>query len=237
MAEPTDVSLPTWVKAEVPKPLCDVPWLGRAIVNAQGVVSFCCSSPATVGNVNQTPFLDIWRGERMQSIRTALAAQEFPPECQSPACPIWRGDTDNHLTTRLAIGAGRPKQAQRLTGTKLLPQAVRLASGARFQLGLELVASGDAKDYLDVFVALVMPDGTNLFLPSLEPFPVPLRQSVWIGPAGSRTLQLLDMPMPQVLAGRYTLCAALVLVDKNPHLPSHCAWAERLAIEVLPASS
>ena len=73
---------PTWLENLPPRPLCDIPWLGRAVVLSSGDVNFCCSSDAVVGNVNKEPLEEIWRGATMQGIRRSLAAQVLPPQCR-----------------------------------------------------------------------------------------------------------------------------------------------------------
>jgi MoaA/NifB/PqqE/SkfB family radical SAM enzyme len=53
---------------------CPVPWY-FAQIEPDGGVCFCGDFPdVVIGNVRQTPFAEIWRGEHAQAFRARLAA-------------------------------------------------------------------------------------------------------------------------------------------------------------------
>jgi len=236
--------VPTWIENLPQRPLCDVPWLGRAVVLSTGDVNFCCSSDAFVGNVHHEPLAAIWRGNTMRRIRRTLAAQQFPPECRSNACPIYRGDASTYLLQRMD-GVATPTQAARrasvraaLRDTQLLV-APRLARGDRLQIQLTLPDGMWAE--ADLFVALTGPGGELRFLPELVDYPLPARRRFAI-PAAAQTVEVADIGVAELLAGAgagpaaigaWTCCVGLFVVDANPTAMANCYWHARTTFELV----
>src|SRR4051794_15422837 len=97
----TNANRPIWIDECLQRPICDVPWLGTAIVFSTGDVQFCCFSGHSVGNINEEPFEKVWTGKSMREIRQALIEQRLPPQCQSSSCPIFRGDKLHYIVKRM----------------------------------------------------------------------------------------------------------------------------------------
>jgi hypothetical protein len=89
---------------------------------------------------------------------------------------------------------------------------------------------------MDLFIGLTLPDGKIGFLPDLDGFPVPLQRGLPIGSDSCHKPAVVGFATDRLAPGRYTLCAALVIAGKNPHVASHCAWTERVDLEVTPRS-
>jgi hypothetical protein len=206
--------------------------MGNTVVLANGDVNFCCFSDTVVGNVNDTPFKEIWNNDTMRRIRSGLRDQELPQECRSTSCPIFRGD-DNHIILTRMDGAYR----EQLTGTadphgekrlRFAGSCVRQRGGASSDGGsaidFELDYEGDFV-CVDLYLAVRGEDQSVRFLPRLETVPVPYR-------AGMRLPS--DLPFsvhwpkerdPATLQpGKYDLCAAAFESGSHPNIASNCYW-------------
>jgi iron-sulfur cluster protein len=233
---------PTWIEKLPRRPLCDVPWLGRAVILSDGRVNFCCFSEAVVGNVNQTPLVEVWRGPVMRKIREELTRQRFPAECRSNSCPLFRGDEHTYLLDRMD-GYHRPFLSHsddphagtraNLAASRLAFDQPRVASGQTLAatLTLEYAANWIAAD---VFAGVTFPDGRIRFLPDFCDFPFPLARYVelgdWKGPVVVKIVdRIIDAAIPP---GRYELCVALVAPNGNPSVAANCFWSARAGVEV-----
>lgn len=222
----------SWIK-DSKRPLCDVPWLGNSLVHADGALNFCCHSNASIGNVNEQRFEQIWNNPQMQKIRQALAAQVLPPECQTSSCPIYRGDDKNYITDRMTgpnahrmVGHEDPHKTirQRLKGS-----LIKLSEAGRGQvpsITLELSVEGEPVK-ADLFVAMTAPDGTLKFLPGNEPFAIPFRSTVELREQAQSFEIFSSETQPGIeMTGRYSVCAALFQRKQNPNILSNCYWSE-----------
>ena len=236
---------PTWIEKLPRRPLCDVPWLGRSVILSDGRVNFCCFSDAVVGNVNETPLLEIWRGPKMRAIREALTRQRFPPECQSHSCPLYRGDEHTYLLDRMdgrfrpfLSHSDDPHAAVRaeLAGSRLAFERERAGPGERLVATLTLEFTGHWIAG-DLFAAVTMPGGAIRFLPDFCDYPFPLWRYVELaGPRGTVTRPVIDRVVDGSIApGRYELCVALVAPDGNPNVANNCFWSARAAVDVAAA--
>lgn len=233
---------PTWIEKLPRRPLCDVPWLGRSVILSDGRVNFCCFSDAVVGNVNETPIAEVWRGPRMRAIREELTRQRFPPECRTNSCPLYRGDEHTYLLDRMD-GRHRPFLSHsddphagtraELAGSRLAFDRERVGAGEKLQATLTLEYSGHWLA-ADVFAAVTAPDGSIRFLPDFLDFPFPLRRYVELTRGGGPiTVTLVDRVIDRSIApGRYELCIALVVPDGNPSVASNCFWSARARVDV-----
>jgi radical SAM protein with 4Fe4S-binding SPASM domain len=75
-------------------PFCTMPW-DHTVVNVDGSVTPCCylrpdmGEQYVMGNVFETPFQEIWRGERYQALRAAM----LDDRSKMPVCGTCRGGT------------------------------------------------------------------------------------------------------------------------------------------------
>lgn len=235
----------TWIERLPRRPLCDVPWFGRAVVLSNGAVNFCCFSESVVGNVNEALLATIWQAAPMQRIREALVKQRFPKECQSNSCPIFRGDERSYLYDRMdgshAAGVGTPKGPHvatraALARSRLVASHTRVGPGERIVLRAVFESDLEWLD-ADLFVGIAMPDGTISFLPEWSAFPMPLiRRLVLCAKEGPRELTLLDLPIDgAVAAGAYEICAALFVRDASAATIGNCYWAGSVRVTVAAA--
>jgi len=231
-----------WIDSQPKQPLCDVPWIGRAVVLSDGRVNFCCYSSAEVGNVNESSFEEIWNGQVMKDIRRALTEQTFPSQCQTTSCPIYRGDELVYIAERMegphgfkVSGTHDPHRQirEQLTGTELQVDCVVTHAGDAFNIAVEFHYQGQPFT-ADLFIGVLYPDGAIHFLPGMEEYAVPFvpaldlradgsQQRVSIGPQYSARLSA---------AGEYGICAALFAVDSNPNLLSNCFWSDNKSVTV-----
>jgi hypothetical protein len=217
-----------WVRAAKP-PICDVPWLGTAIVMSTGEVNFCCFSSSVVGNVNQTSFEKIWSGEEMQEIRRSLAAQRLPSQCQSTSCPIYRGDKYHYLVQRLQGNNNSTSAATHdphlNTRTELGDSSIEILTASDGKLDVKLQYRG-ASLACDLFVALQTPDGSCHFLPDGVEYPVPLRTALELTEANDRLHFVMTAPRKYLQrSGAYQYYVALFEKDSNPNIWSNCYWS------------
>lgn len=233
------VEKPTWLEDLPQRPLCDIPWLGRVVVLSSGAVNFCCSSNAVVGNVNQQSLAEIWRGETMQQIRRALAAQTLPAQCRSTSCPIYRGDDATYLRQRMdghllpEAFARRQRLRAQLAGARLLGPE-RAVPGQEFAVDFALPVLGEGAR-VDAFVALTAPDGGIRFGVQGTDHPLPSLRNAWIGGAAT-TLTGARVRVPlDAAAGQWTCCAALFAFDSSPAALANCLWSTRFELGVAPA--
>jgi radical SAM protein with 4Fe4S-binding SPASM domain len=66
-----------------PTALCDEPWT-KALISVDGDVTFCCYHipDVVLGNVQETPFEDIWNGPRARTVRALLMGEDVPRCCR-----------------------------------------------------------------------------------------------------------------------------------------------------------
>lgn len=211
---------PLWTRELVP-PLCSIPWLGRFVVLSAGHANFCCYSSAVVGNVNDTPLDQIWRGPHMQHVRSELAAGRLPKECQSTSCPIYRGDDRNYLREASGtVKASWPDDCR--VGFDGVPE--RVAVGSALALDLWIEGAHFHGRRADLFVAVQRPDGSYVFQPEATPFATPLATWVTVGGRDARwthraVAHTIETP------GRYRLCAALIQPGADPNDRTQCHGA------------
>ena len=228
---------PTWLENLPLRPLCDIPWLGRAVVLSSGDVNFCCSSDAVVGNVNKEPLEEIWRGATMQGIRRSLAAQVLPPQCRTSSCPIHRGDVATYLHQRMD-GLVPDHALQRRESLRRELVATRWECGATVRagervavrVGLPALTQGQE---VDVFLAFSAPDGALCFAPDGTDYPLPALRKEYAG-GSERCLELPAFEWPRGLAtGSWTVCVALFVFDSSPAAIANCLWSARAELQVV----
>lgn len=164
-----------WLDNLPRRPLCDVPWLGNALVLSDGRVLYCCYSEVAIGNVNEQTFGEIWNGPVIRKIRQGLAQQTIPTECATPSCPVFRGDRDHFLVKP-------PKPADPVAAAEA--EAIKVGlKNARLRIrndheaqvmDLELSYTGPSTT-VDVYVAVRDATSRLYFLPELDRFPAPCR--------------------------------------------------------------
>jgi radical SAM protein with 4Fe4S-binding SPASM domain len=217
------------------RPLCDVPWLGISVVLSDGRINFCCFSDATVGNVNEESFEQIWNGKIMQNIRKSLSEQRLPSECQSASCPIYRGDDLNYIFNRMegpssfkTTGSHDPhaEARVRLQHSELQVNCNGLRTGDTLEVNLEFYYQGEPL-VSDLFVGIRHPDGVIRFLPDFEDYAVPFKSFVRFSedrvPLRFKVVEeRIDCSQTE---GKYEICAALFQHDSNPNLLSNCYWS------------
>jgi MoaA/NifB/PqqE/SkfB family radical SAM enzyme len=64
---------------------CRFPWKW-AMITTDGEVRPCCYATGVLGNLNDTSFLDIWNGKKMQDLRSDIKANQVNSLCQNAAC-------------------------------------------------------------------------------------------------------------------------------------------------------
>jgi hypothetical protein len=222
-----------WLQAPPRQPLCDVPWLGTAVVLSDGNVNFCCYSSTIVGNVNQRSFEEIWNGSVMRRVRRELTAHRLPPECQSNSCPFFRGDELNYIYDRMegrysfrATGTQDPHATlrERLQGTAL--QVIRHGGSMEALVDVDLEIRYQGQPILtDVFVAIRSPDGSLRFLPDFDDYATPFFPYLELHEERS-PLHLEVLRQGTFDAGESQVCAALFASGSNPNLVSNCYWSE-----------
>ena len=201
-----------WI-GEQPRPLCDVPWVGTVAVLSDGNVNFCCYSSAIVGNVNRTPFLEIWNSADMQRIRRELTEGRFPLECQSMSCPIYRGD---------AAYAIRPANGG-VDHEQIFRGAIQQTDDG--QVVLEVAYQGEPAK-ADIFVSVRLADGSLRFVPGNESYALPLAREIELREdASPLRIALFD----QTVVGE--LCVGIFAAGSDPTRIENCYWAETRTIE------
>ena len=222
-----------WAERLPPRPLCDVPWFGNAIVMSDGAVNYCCHSNGVAGNVHEAPFETIWNGAIMREVRRELAAKRLPVLCQTTSCPIYRGDTRHFLlerggsvsTSSGSIGAEiRPMVNEWLRGTQLqLRRQRRFLRRNRLAIDLAIEYAGPHSFAADLLVGIATPGGPVRFAPAGGEAPVPIRHSIPLGPASPRhRVALQGVPTP---TGPLEVCVALMIASGNPLLVNQCVWS------------
>jgi hypothetical protein len=219
-----------WIPDE-PAPLCHIPWMGTAVVLADGSVNFCCYSSAVIGNVNAQPFDEIWNGPIITGIREALRSQILPPQCQSTSCPIYRGDELTNLMVDLephgflATGTHDPHAGirQRLHGTRVRAKAGGDSPG----LVLEVCYRGEPLK-ADVFLAIHYPGSIIRFLPDLDEVPEPALCGVELR-ADLAPVRFDGIRIP---AGGDRISAALFATGSDPNRYSNCYWSETIPFPI-----
>jgi hypothetical protein len=64
---------------------CRFPWKW-AMITTDGEVRPCCYATGVLANLNDTSFLDIWNGKKMQDLRRDIKANQVNSLCQNAAC-------------------------------------------------------------------------------------------------------------------------------------------------------
>ncbi|MHC1784847.1 MAG: SPASM domain-containing protein [Anaerolineaceae bacterium] len=60
---------------------CAAPWLGQMIIEQSGNVNLCCGTDYSLGNINDSSLGEIWRSDRMKSIRKSFHNGVIPNIC------------------------------------------------------------------------------------------------------------------------------------------------------------
>jgi radical SAM protein with 4Fe4S-binding SPASM domain len=81
----------------------------RALIAANGDVLPCCASPVPMGNLNDSSFADIWRGDRFTNLRRQFLAGSVPRMCRTCTGMGWVED-------------GRSRQIRFTVGELILPR-------------------------------------------------------------------------------------------------------------------
>lgn len=168
---------PAWIETERQRPICDVPWLGLTIVQADGNVNFCCFSNGIVGNVYQTDFEEIWNSREMRLIRLELSEQRLPAVCRSDNCPIFRGDRQHSALYRMEgmhglrkSGAEDPRriirEGLRGSGLRMSGDRLRIGDHLRLELVVKSLTQALATHYYQTLIEDMKPD---LFVKSSLP--------------------------------------------------------------------
>jgi hypothetical protein len=229
----------TWIERLGQHPLCDIPWYGKSVVLSDGNVHFCCFSDATIGNVHQVPYEQLWNGSQMQRIRQTLVQQQFPIECRSPSCPIYSQGHYNSIDSRME-GVGQQEVdspysqiRDQLARTTLKVDRETARAGQSIAISLEIDFPGPPQ-WAQLYVALTYPSGEILFLPDAKSAAVPL-MAIELAPS-TTGLPDFQMSLPVTSGtphGRYELCAALFASSSSPGVLANCYWAEVRSFEVL----
>ncbi len=218
---------PLWTRGVTP-PLCPIPWLGRFVVLSAGHANFCCYSSAVVGNVNDSPLSEIWRGPEMRHIRAELSAGRLPEACQSTSCPIYRGDERNYVRgTTADSGPARTRRDDWPAGVQGGFAGLEKAVTAGQTLRVDLWFDGPVEHHIhgDLFVALQGPTGAFSFLPERVPFSLPLQRGLTISLAHGRWSQRVCDIEAGEPRGTYRLAAALMEAGADPNDRTKCYWA------------
>lgn len=217
---------PLWTRGTTP-PLCPIPWLGRFVVLSAGHANFCCYSSTSVGNVNERPLREIWRGPEMRHIRAELSAGRLPVACQSTSCPIYRGDERNYVLGTTADSS--PRRTRRddwpeavRGGLSGVPQ-VTLA-GQAFPVDLWFDGPGGHAIHGDLFLAIQAPGGGFRFLPDDVPYSLPVARGLTIPLGGGRWSRRLCDVVPGATPGTHRLCVAVVEAGADPNDRTKCYW-------------
>lgn len=173
-----DEILVAWIENEGQRPICDVPWMGMAIVQADGNVNFCCFSNGIVGNVYQSNFEEIWNSREMQLIRRELSEQRLPEVCRSSNCPVFRGDRQHYVIGRMEgqhvpfrrSGAEGPRMAIREnlrgSGLRMSGNCLRMGEPLKLDLVVKSLTPALATHYYEQLVKHLKLD---LIVESLPP--------------------------------------------------------------------
>lgn len=227
-----------WTERMGPRPLCDVPWFGNAIIMSDGTVNFCCHSNGVAGNVNETPFEEIWNGEVMRGIRKELAAQTLPIICQTPSCPIHRGDTRHFLLDRSGRTSSNPmtigQEVRAMVAKWFRASHLQARRTERFlrapivDLSVHIEYTGPHAFAADLLVGVASPGGPCLFVPSGRPAPEPVRYDIGLHHGSSHVIEIPSVKL--AASGASEICAALFIANANPLAANQCLWAEVLTV-------
>jgi radical SAM protein with 4Fe4S-binding SPASM domain len=95
---------PTQTEAKGFRKGCIVPWL-HTFVAHNGDVHPCCIADVAMGNIFETPFEEIWRGEAYQTFREKLRSTDPPEICWHCRRTIWNNPRPlEMLTDRMEAG-------------------------------------------------------------------------------------------------------------------------------------
>lgn len=68
-------------------PRCTMPWRNIQI-NSDGTVMNCCYQTVGVGNLEESPFVEIWNGECQKAVRKGIISGNFHDYCRNAFCPV-----------------------------------------------------------------------------------------------------------------------------------------------------
>lgn len=224
----TVAAAPLWTQ-DLTAPICRIPWLGRFVVLSAGHANFCCYSSAVVGNVNEASLEEIWRGPAMRHIRSELAQQRLPKECQSTSCPVYRGDSLNHVSGTSATVRANDWPVGLTGGFAGLPDTV--AAGTSIEVEWWFAGEGAGQIWADLFVAVQAPDGAFAFLPEQAPYALPFQAGVTVSAAKGRWTRAITVPVGAT-PGLYRLSAAVVEANGDPNDRAKCYWTTAQAFVV-----
>jgi len=214
-----------WIDPTSVAPICDVPWVGRAIIEPTGKLKFCCFTSHTVGDINTASFEELWNGKDMQRIRRELAAQRLPPECQTNACPIFRHDKDNYIVRRLDEQRESNEFAEHVSGNVIGNLRIQANSNA-VDIELELAHRYLSSSSADLVIGIRRPDGSQVFLPDFESYPMPFCPGMGFeGESPIRLSLVKDDTQHFRLPGVYEVCSALFARDSDLNFLSNCLWS------------
>jgi hypothetical protein len=222
-----------WIDSNSVPPVCDIPWVGRAIIEPTGELRFCCFASRTVGNINRSSFEELWNGADMQRIRHELAEQRLPAECQTAACPIYRGDKLNYIVRRLEE-LQVPADFTQFVRPKLCG-SLRInwnAVGGRGVINIDVeLIHADLCCTADLVIGIRLPDGTQTFLPNFEAYPVPICPGLAIGGESPIRLSFGTGQTENFSArGVYEVCAAVFGAKSDLNFLSNCYWSDTATI-------
>ena len=222
-----------WMDSTAPSPVCDVPWVGRTIIEPTGGLRFCCFSSGIVGNINTHSFEELWNGKEMRRIRQELVDQRLPIECQTAACPIYRGDKFNYIVRRLDE-LQIPKDFTQLVRSNL-DGTLRIHSSkasGRYAIDIEIELNPfDIICTADLVLGVRSPDGRQVFWPDFDEFPVPMypglplesRSHIRLKPVTGDT-EHFDQ------RGVYEVSAALFHLNSDLNFLANCYWSDSVTI-------
>jgi MoaA/NifB/PqqE/SkfB family radical SAM enzyme len=68
-------------------PRCTMPWRNVQI-NSDGTVMNCCYQTWAIGNLEESPFVEIWNGECQKAVREGILSGNFHEYCRNAICPV-----------------------------------------------------------------------------------------------------------------------------------------------------
>ena len=86
-------------------PTCNSAW-ENPFIDAQGNVYPCCIYPESFGNINETPFEEIWQGPKMTAMRLGLHSGNPSEHCRNCRKTLWYPNaTTKQLQSVVQLGA------------------------------------------------------------------------------------------------------------------------------------
>jgi MoaA/NifB/PqqE/SkfB family radical SAM enzyme len=68
-------------------PICPMPWRNIQI-NSDGSLMNCCYQTEALGNLERSPFIEIWNGEIQKAVRQGILSGKFHEHCINAHCPV-----------------------------------------------------------------------------------------------------------------------------------------------------